>query len=322
MNKLTATSVFIITAAGAYAQGGPATSGETNMVFQYSFQSAQASDQMARTGPTRTFYFAAPGTVTTFGMEALGGKVVTGKPFVGTEERHSLQVLGDGTRIETSDTDKIYRDEQGRTRVERDGGKFVTIQDPVSGTTFELDTTARTFRKSQVRTSIQVRSSASGNVSYVAVDQLKKQAAESLAAAGGVTVARLSETEASGQAAAMADELKKKLLAETAAAGSSDKISLKAENAVPKVDLGTQMVNGVMAQGSRTTLTIPVGQIGNDRAIRVVGEQWYSNDLQMMVKSSNTDPRFGDTTYQLTGITQVSPDPSLFQAPADYSPAR
>ena len=67
------------------------------------------------------------------------------------------------------------------------------------------------------------------------------------------------------------------------------------------------------------SLVIPAGQIGNDRVIRVVGEQWYSNDLQMMIKSSNSDPRFGDTTYQLTGVSQVSPDPSLFQVPADYT---
>jgi hypothetical protein len=81
------------------------------------------------------------------------------------------------------------------------------------------------------------------------------------------------------------------------------------------------MVNGVMAHGTRSTLTIPIGQIGNDRAIQVISEQWFSNDLQMMVKSSNNDPRFGNTTYQLSGIVQVSPDPSLFQVPADYTPA-
>jgi hypothetical protein len=37
------------------------------------------------------------------------------------------------------------------------------------------------------------------------------------------------------------------------------------------------------------------------------------------VKSVNSDPRFGDTTYQITKITQGAPDPALFQIPADYT---
>ena len=83
--------------------------------------------------------------------------------------------------------------------------------------------------------------------------------------------------------------------------------------------LAAQMVNGALAQGTRTTETIPAGKIGNDRPISVVNERWYSNDLQMLVKSTSSDPRFGDTTYQLTGIVQASPDASLFQLPADYT---
>ena len=106
---------------------------------------------------------------------------------------------------------------------------------------------------------------------------------------------------------------------ESAAAGM---MKAEAQSKTPKEELGTQMVNGVMAQGSRSTLLIPAGQIGNDRPIKVVGEQWYSNDLQTMVKSSNSDPRFGETTYQLTGVNQVSPDPSLFLVPADYAQAQ
>jgi len=67
------------------------------------------------------------------------------------------------------------------------------------------------------------------------------------------------------------------------------------------------------------TVTIPKGQIGNDREIKVVTERWVSNDLQMLIKSSNSDPRFGDTTYQLTGIVEREPDASLFQIPPGYT---
>jgi len=38
-----------------------------------------------------------------------------------------------------------------------------------------------------------------------------------------------------------------------------------------------------------------------------VNERWYSDDLQMVVKSSNSDPRFGTTTYELTDINRAEP---------------
>jgi hypothetical protein len=82
--------------------------------------------------------------------------------------------------------------------------------------------------------------------------------------------------------------------------------------------LGTQMVNGVSAQGTRTTHTIPAGQIGNEKAIQIVSERWYSPDLQMVVKSTRTDPRFGTTTFSLTNIQKAEPAASLFAVPADY----
>jgi hypothetical protein len=84
-------------------------------------------------------------------------------------------------------------------------------------------------------------------------------------------------------------------------------------------DLGMQLVNGVMAQGTRDTLTIPAQSIGNDQELQVVDEHWFSSDLQMLVKSVNSDPRFGDTTYQLTNVLRGGQDPTLFQVPADYT---
>jgi hypothetical protein len=84
-------------------------------------------------------------------------------------------------------------------------------------------------------------------------------------------------------------------------------------------DLGRQMVNGVTAKGSRVTITIPAGSIGNNQEIKVVNERWYSDDLQILVKSANHDPRFGDNVYELTDIKQSAPDESLFSPPSDYT---
>jgi hypothetical protein len=82
--------------------------------------------------------------------------------------------------------------------------------------------------------------------------------------------------------------------------------------------LGMQNIEGVDCEGTRTTTTIPAGAIGNERPIEIVYEKWYSKDLQMIVYSKHSDPRFGEQTYRLTNINRSEPDPSLFEVPAGY----
>jgi hypothetical protein len=41
--------------------------------------------------------------------------------------------------------------------------------------------------------------------------------------------------------------------------------------------------------------------------------------LQMVVKSTHSDPRFGDTTYTLTNIQRTEPAAALFAVPSDYA---
>src|SRR6266446_238281 len=93
----------------------------------------------------------------------------------------------------------------------------------------------------------------------------------------------------------------------------------EASGEVKKESLGTQAINGVNAEGTRITRTIPAGQIGNDKPIQVVFERWYSPDLQIVVKSTRSDPRFGTTTYALTNLQRAEPAAGLFTVPADYT---
>jgi hypothetical protein len=58
------------------------------------------------------------------------------------------------------------------------------------------------------------------------------------------------------------------------------------------------------------TRTIPAGQIGNSAPIVITTERWYSSDLDVLLKETRSDPRFGATTYQLANIGQ--PQASLF----------
>ena len=82
--------------------------------------------------------------------------------------------------------------------------------------------------------------------------------------------------------------------------------------------LGTETIQGIPVTETRTTNTIPVGTIGNDKDILITRETWYSPELKLVLKSTQTDPRFGETTYTLTNIQRNEPDPTLFQVPAGY----
>jgi hypothetical protein len=93
----------------------------------------------------------------------------------------------------------------------------------------------------------------------------------------------------------------------------------EASGAVKKESLGTQTINGVSAEGTRITRTIAVGQIGNDKPMQIVFERWYSPDLQVVVKSTRSDPRFGTTTYTLTNVQRTEPAATLFTVPTDYT---
>jgi hypothetical protein len=82
--------------------------------------------------------------------------------------------------------------------------------------------------------------------------------------------------------------------------------------------LGNQFIEGVTVEGTRTTLTIPAGEIGNELPIHVMSERWFSPELKVLVVSRQSDPRFGETTYRLTNIARGEPAPELFEVPAEF----
>jgi hypothetical protein len=92
-----------------------------------------------------------------------------------------------------------------------------------------------------------------------------------------------------------------------------------ASGTLKKEDLGTRMIEGVSAQGTCVTRTIPAGQMGNEKPILIVHETWFSNDLQMVVMSKRSNPWMGETTFKLTRIQRTEPDAALFAVPSDYA---
>jgi hypothetical protein len=217
------------------------------------------------------------------GFEGMhGGKAVKGAPLSATSNSETTQTLQDGTVIHRTATGALYRDSDGRSRRE------VTFNGvgPLAA-------------EGGARNMVSISDPVAG-VHYLLNPNEKVAHKKTFHARAGAG--------ANGDKAEAFHQKMQAREQEEIASG-----VLKMES------LGTQMVNGVNAQGTRTTHTIAAGKIGNDKAFQVVSERWYSPDLQTVVKSTRTDPRFGTTTFSLTNIQKAAPAATLFAVPADYT---
>lgn len=240
-----------------------------------------------------------------------GGKPIKSAPFSAQVVIENTQTLANGVHISHNSSGMLYRDSEGRTRREqpRDGApEIVMIDDPVAGNFYRLNLFDHTVSKMSFK-----------QFTYDLVDKKvkeeivrgKEDAARSKASNNDTlrTVTRsdgqiLTEDKV-GMKAAMIDKIR----AEEQSQGAERKTE----------SLGTQMFDGVEAEGTRTTLTIPTGKQGNDRPFDIVSEKWYSPVLQLVVMSKHSDPRQGDNVYRLTNITLGEPSRSLFTVPSDFT---
>jgi len=204
---------------------------------------------------------------------------VRGKPLSAAEVYRTTQTLSDGTQVDRSNTSLFYRDAEGRMRSESPAR--VLIFDPVAGFTYQLNPKEKTYQKDPVP---------------------PRSSSEWIAAEGNGTHVSSTSAELNGDPGT----------------SYAQRYGDRGDAALVTEELPPQTVGGVPAKGSRITITIPAGTFGNNREVKVVNERWYSDDLQVLLKSSNSDPRYGTTTYELTRIVRAPPDPALFQVPADY----
>jgi hypothetical protein len=82
--------------------------------------------------------------------------------------------------------------------------------------------------------------------------------------------------------------------------------------------LTPQEINGVYAEGTRTTRTIRLEGESSGRVIHVINELWLSPDLRIIVRHIHDDPQSGTVTTNVTEVVRGDPEPSLFQAPQGY----
>jgi hypothetical protein len=218
------------------------------------------------------------------GFEGLNpGKIVKGAPFSATASSETTQTLQDGTTIHRTTSSTLYRDSQGRSRREVTLSGFGPLQS--SG---------------KARTMITIGDPVAG--AHYLLDPEQRVAHKMTPPEGGKRGAW-----SDGNTQGFDQKMQKRMASE------------QASGELKKESLGTQAINGVNAEGTRITRTIPAGQIGNDKPIQVVFERWYSPDLQLVVKSTRSDPRFGTTTYSITNVQRAEPAAALFTVPSEYT---
>ena len=83
--------------------------------------------------------------------------------------------------------------------------------------------------------------------------------------------------------------------------------------------LGGKTIAGVYAEGVRTTITYPVGSIGNDKPVVNVREIWTAPDLKIVMLTTDDDPRNGLQSTEVTDLVRAEPDPALFLPPEGYT---
>jgi hypothetical protein len=209
------------------------------------------------------------------------GPTVKGAPYAADGVTETTQTLADGTHINRQETYAIYRDGEGRVR--RESGDEAWISDPVA------------------------------NVSYILNN--KRQTARKLSLSHNAVITK--DLQNSAQSA--------KLKAEARAAGpvvleGGPMMSVAILKPDAKSEaLGKQAMEGVEVDGTRTTMVIPQGQIGNDRPLQTVHERWESAELHVTILAKHSDPMTGDRVERLTNVRRGEPDPALFQVPASYT---
>lgn len=240
---------------------------------------------------------------------------VTEAPYQAEKVTHSVQTLGDGTVITHGTRGLIARDANGRMREDlyqvHSGNvngrqmemslQSATVGDPVAHTMLIW-----TGEKTKIAMQMQLPSLPKGAMSTMLVAPPPPRPEVVRFPAGDVQMIK-DTAPPPGTPTAVSLGMP-----------NSPLIGSFSGNDIHTEDLGQQSIEGVLVTGKRVTTTIPTGKIGNDRPIVVVHEEWRSPELKIVVKTIDTDPRTGEQTMELQGLSRADPDPTLFQAPAGY----
>lgn len=251
------------------------------------------------------------------------GAPVFGAPYSAEAVTEVTQLLADGNRIERRTTATLARSSDGRTRREQQGFAFggfvgqspqpiVTITDPKTGmhTTLNYDLKVA-FR---MKPGFLAGSRVEGDAATWTIGPLESRGNSVIVGdrrgpgAAGRRVRPLPPPDAT--AAFEASTISTAPIGVTA--------MMPADAEAKSESLEPRTIDGLRAEGTRVTTTIPSGAVGNSLPIEIVNERWFSPDLQIVLMTRRSDPRFGETIYRLTNIIRAEPAAELFTVPADF----
>jgi hypothetical protein len=251
-------------------------------------------------------------------------ETVAQAPYSADAVTEVTQTLADGNRINRRTVSKIYRDGAGRVRREQaiaglgplgaatEGMRFVFLEDPVAKTAYTLDPVRQEARKMPTDLHVNVRHMAGASTVTAADTETgparveRKIEKRVIVTRDGSGQEHVSESMGEGDGPMTHAEVM---------TGAMDPTEMPRGASEP---LGSSSIDGVNAEGTRWTQTIPAGAMGNERPIEIVTERWYSPELKTVVLAKHRDPRVGETVYQLSNIVRAEPPADLFVVPADY----
>jgi hypothetical protein len=278
-----------------------------------------------------------------FAAQELGDeRIVKGAPYCADAEIESVQPLADGNRIVRRHTTRLCRDGEGRTRqeIDRAGRKTVFLRDPVARESWVLDPERKTARRLSGAGPLLEREHASAMREYA--DRMRDWARsfrESLRREpGGATPPIPPVPPAPPVAVAPPvpallgeDELGRgvqmhvlRMDPQAPLPPLPPGVAFHARIGAPRgpgvvTALAAKDIDGVRANGERTTWTIDAGKLGNEKPIVITRDVWTSPELMLTVHSRDADPRVGETNYRLSKLKRGEPDATLMRVPADFA---
>ena len=322
---VTLTGLIVASAVSLAQQPQPASGGGVMVQRERVFQGPEGPPPP----PGDTFVFVSSEV-------SFEGKPVKGAPYSAQAVTESTQTLGDGNRIVNKVTSSLYRDSEGRTRREQtlkaiggfeNGGEpieTIFINDPVAQVSYALDSRSHVAHKSMPFRFERSPLPAMAPLMALPPGPSGEKFVRVEPGSGERTYVRTQIAPLAGPppGAPGPGPEGETFNLKTEAGGGTTFVFTREKGPDKNVvteSLGKQVIEGVEAEGTRTTITIPAGQIGNDRQIEIVNERWYSPELQMVVMTRHSDPRLGETIYRLTNISRTEPEKSLFEVPAGYT---
>jgi len=259
-------------------------------------------------------------------------EIIKNAPYTAEAVTESVQVLADGNRIVRKSTALLARDGVGRTRQERkgDGRAGVYIHDPIDGRSIVLDETARTaIRLPRLPAPPEPPAAPAG----IAPTAPPAPPAPPLPGVAGKPVKEVEVQPGRVIVKRRTGERNEDVQVEVIRIAGNEAGALAPMPPLPPLTLplvprgkgetkplGSRDFDGVKAEGTLTSYTIPAGQVGNEKPIVVTTERWFSPELHVVVFARTSDPRAGETTYRLTNVKRGEPPADLFKVPADYRP--